>query len=179
MSIFYRNDLITDKKLEKRLETEADLVDGKVPVEQLPTQQPKVLNIINPTFIQDNIGIGIGELYLYYLTTEQIQQYDIINVFTNATLPEMTYSRAVVVPQTTKETFKVSIISTEGYPIGIVYYPEVLTLPSMYELGIGDFADTLVGANPQVFFTQQTSAGVLFEKQGILRTFTSYVIGQI
>ena len=37
MSIFYRNDLVTEKKLEKRLETEADLVNGKVPTEQLPT----------------------------------------------------------------------------------------------------------------------------------------------
>jgi hypothetical protein len=36
MSIFYRNDLITDKKLEKRLETEADLVQGKIPLGQLP-----------------------------------------------------------------------------------------------------------------------------------------------
>ncbi len=36
MSIFYRRDLVTDQKLEKRLETEADLVNGKVLTGQLP-----------------------------------------------------------------------------------------------------------------------------------------------
>jgi hypothetical protein len=41
MSIFYRRDLVTDQKLEKRLETEADLVDGKVPASQLPTPAPQ------------------------------------------------------------------------------------------------------------------------------------------
>jgi hypothetical protein len=36
MSIFYRRDLVTDQKLEKRLETEADLVGGKILLSQLP-----------------------------------------------------------------------------------------------------------------------------------------------
>jgi hypothetical protein len=36
MSIFYRRDLVTDQKLEKRLETEADLFQGKILLNQLP-----------------------------------------------------------------------------------------------------------------------------------------------
>jgi hypothetical protein len=42
MSVFYRRDLVTDQKLEKRLETEADLVGGKIPLSQLPNQTPSL-----------------------------------------------------------------------------------------------------------------------------------------
>jgi hypothetical protein len=78
MSVFYRKDLVTDQKLEKRLETEADLVDGKVPAtqldllgkadlvngkvpaSQLPTPAPQA-EWIAPTLINSWININSPE----------------------------------------------------------------------------------------------------------------------
>ena len=57
MSIFYRKDLVTDQKLEKRLETEADLVDGKVPLSQLPTLEPLSHDVNVIEYTSGNINI--------------------------------------------------------------------------------------------------------------------------
>ena len=59
MSIFYRRDLITDQKLEKRLETEADLVGGKIPLGKLPNTiatKEYVNNIVCPE-ARDNAAV--------------------------------------------------------------------------------------------------------------------------
>jgi hypothetical protein len=56
MSIFYRRDLVTDQKLEKRLETEADLVGGKIPLGQLPNE------VATKEYVDQAIGGGGNSL---------------------------------------------------------------------------------------------------------------------
>jgi hypothetical protein len=58
----------------------ADLVDGKVPSEQLPEPEgPKVLNLsITPDDFTDILIAGTD--YGYQLTENQIAEYDVINV---------------------------------------------------------------------------------------------------
>lgn len=80
MSIFYRKDLITDKKLEVRLETEANLVNGKVPESQLPPKADlvngKVPESQLPSYVDDVIEVAnlaalpvTGEAGKIYVTT--------------------------------------------------------------------------------------------------------------
>jgi hypothetical protein len=57
MSIFYRRDLVTDQKLEKRLETEADLVGGKIPSGQLPN------TIATKEYVDEAVGGGARDTY--------------------------------------------------------------------------------------------------------------------
>lgn len=195
MSIFYRNDLVTDQKLEKRLETEADvsvlatkadLVSGKVPESQLPpkaglvegkvpaSQLPKftredtlISNLVSSTFGDRDLTINFANFPSIFGSVE------------NTHLSKQQIVLQVIGGVTTLPTTVFGDSTGIDASYGVIYEEKLVNLQNFCFLGDSayvSFLEIKSGTYGQVIFTwtqgrdlDNEQGGFPFPSSGVLR----------